>query len=380
MAIVLTTTPTYALPGDAVPLTATITGGTGANFIRLWCVDAPIGSVYRNQLDKTAAARVQITPPNAPVAGGILPTAPFNAQLEKGGRYTFVGQEYTFGASTYGGGFSNSPASYQSETKIGAEQTLYVYVGERMTHRLGSTAYGSATLVVYVWNDTIRPTSIEVHGVESPAIINPSSPRAVAAKSATATSAALVALSNVAVNTLAPVATLATLVNEIKTDLNNHYNNNPGAYHAMADTDNDTEIVDLPDYYPTPGALVKAAGVLYARLRNHMSNGPFGADRYHRASADFSSALICDPTPNEADMAYTFAIIADVVRCYETHRVDAAAHLPVDNNNPITSPLGPLLTLHRAFFAAMASFTPSAAGGAQSAVVQLVPLGFKLEN
>lgn len=380
MAIVLTTTPTYALPGDAVPLTVSITGGTGANFIRLWCTDAPEGSTYKTQLQKTGATRIEIAPPNAPVAGGILPDVPFNAQLDKGGRYTFVGQEYTFGASTYGGGYSNAPDAFKSETQIGAEQTLYIYIGQRMTHRLGSSIYGTASLVVHVWNDTIRPTSIEVHGVLSPTIVGASSPRAVAAKSAVAVTALVSALENVAVNTLAPSAALTTLLNEIKTDLNNHYNNVGGGYHASADTINDTEIVDLPDFYPTPSALVRAASVLYVRLLNHMINGPFGAENFHRAGADFSNAPICDPSPNESDMSYTFAIIADVVRCYETHRVDAAAHLPVDNNNPITSSLGPLLSLHRAFLTAMSTFVPPTAGGAQVGVVQLVPLGFKLEN
>ena len=79
-------------------------------------------------------------------------------------------------------------------------------------------------------------------------------------------------------------------------------------------------------------------------------------------------------------MSSSFAIIADVLRCYDTHRVDTVPHLIADTNNPVTSSLGPLLSLHRAFFTAMASFTPTTAGGAQQAVIQLVPLGFQLEN
>lgn len=380
MAISLATTPSFALPSEAVPLTATITGGTGANYVRLWCVDAPVGSVYRNQLDKSAAARVEITPPNAPAAGGVLPSVPFEAQLEVGGRYTFVGQEYTYGASTYGGGYASAPDAYQSQTKIGAEQTLYVYVGQRMSHRLGASAYGTGSLLVYVWDETIRPTSFDVHGVASPSIINLSSPRAVAAANASAVQTLVDGLIDANVNTLAPVLTLSALVEQMKTELPDHFNNVSGAYHSSADTDNDTEIEDAPYAATTPGALVKHATVFYARLRNHMSNGPFGADGYHRNQSDFTNALICDPSPSESNMAYTFAIIADVIRCYEAHRINAVHHLPVDTNNVISAPLGPLLSLHRAFLTALASFVPPTAGGAQLGVVQLGPLGFQLES
>lgn len=376
MAITLTTTPIYALPSDAVPLTATV--NTAANFLRLWCVDAPVGSALRKLIDKSSAARVEIAPPNAPTAGGFSPGVIFNAQLEVGGRYTFVGQEYTLGVATYGGGYSNAPDAFKTETPIGAEQTLTVDVGQRMTHRLGCSTYGTAQLLVYVWGGYIRETTMETHRVVSPAIISASTPRALSAASASSVLTQLALFTNIDVTTIA--TNLSVLVNELKSDLPLHFNNDMGPpnYHIVADSDNDTEIEDLPLQFSTPNAVVKAAAVLYSRFRNHMSNGPTGANRYHRNGAFFS--LICDPTPSEADMAYTFAIIADVVRCYETHRLDVSQHLVADTNHPITTALGPLLSLHRAFFAALASFSPTVAGGVQPGVAKLGSYGFKLES
>lgn len=374
MTITLTTTPTYALPSDAVPLTATV--NTAANFVRLWCVDAPVGSALKKRIDKSSASRVEISPPNAPAAGGFSPGVVFDSQLEVGGRYTFVGQEYALGATTYGGGYSNAPDAFKTETLVGVEQTLVVDVGQRMSHRLGCSAYGTAQLLVYVWGGYIRETTMEIHRVVSPAIVNASTPRALSAASASGVLTQLALFTNIDVTTVA--TNLAVLVNELTNDLPLHFGNDMAGYHPAVDNDNDTEIDDLPLQLSTPNAVAKAAAVLYSRFRNHMSNGPTGADRYHRNGAVYT--LICDPTPSEADMAYTFAILADVVRCYETHRVDVSQHLVADVNHPIATALGPLLSLHRAFFSALASFSPTVAGGVQPGVAKLGSYGFKLEN
>lgn len=374
MTTTLTTTPTYALPADAVQITATV--NTAANFLRVWCTDAPVGSVYRNQLDKTGATRIEITPPNAPSPGGISPGVPFNAQLDKGGKYTFVAQEYTLGATSYGGGYSNAPDAYKTETKLGAEQTIAIYVGQRLTHRLGASNYGTASLLVYAWNATLRPTTLEVHGVESPAIINTSSPRAASAASASGVLTQLALFENAAVSTLAP--NLQTLIAEMSVDLPRHFTNTGGVFHGVADTENGTEIDDLTTRYSTPNAVVRAAGVLFGRLRQHMQNGVDGSLRYH-ADPDFSHALITDGPGNEADLSLALAVVADVYRAYETHRVDTTSHLAADNVNGLGTTLGPLLSLHLAFLAALASLTPTSAGGTQSAVTTLNAYGFRLE-
>lgn len=380
MTTTLSTMPTYALPSDAVQVTATV--DNAANFLRVWCTDAPVGSVYRNQLDKTGATRIEITPPNAPTAGGISPNVPFAAQLDKGGKYTFVVQEYTLGATTYGGGYSNAPDAYKSETKIGAEQTLAIYIGQRMTHRLGASSYGTASLLVYVWNATIRPTTLEVHGVLSPAIIGATTPRAVSAASASGVLTQLALFSNAAVSTLAP--NLQTLVAEMVADIPKHFANTGANFHAdvmgvpTPDTVNGTEISDLTDRYTTPTAVVRAARTISGRLQQHMQNGSGGASRYH-LDPDFSHALINDGPGGEADLSLALACLADVYRAYETHRVDATSHAAADNVNGLGTTLGPLLALHLAFLSALVSLTPTTAGGTQSAVTTLNAYGFRLE-
>jgi hypothetical protein len=356
---------------------------TAANFLRLWCTDAPVGSVYRKQIDKAQAARVEITPPDAPAAGGISPGVSFNAQLEVGGRYTFVGQEYTLGATTYGGGYSNAPDAYKSETKIGGEQTLHIYVGQRMTHRLGASAYGTASLLVYAWNDTIRATSQEVHGVNSPAVINASTPRAVSAAASSGVQTQLALFKDAAVSTLAP--NLATLIAEMVADLPKHFANTGGNFHAnimgvpTPDSDNTTEIADLSDRCGTPVGLVRAASVLYSRLQQHQHNGNNGSSRYH-LDADFTNAMICDGAGGEADTSVAFAAIADIYRVYEAHRADATSHALADAVNTLGTALGPLLSLHKEFLGAMATLSPTTAGGTQSAVTTLTAYGFRLES
>ena len=382
MTITLTTTPLYALPSAAVPLTATV--DNAANFVRLWCTDAPIGSVYRKLLDKTQATRIEITPPNAPTAGGISPGVEFYAQLEVGGRYIFVGQEFTLGATTYGGGFSNSADAFDSETQIGAEQTLYVYVGQRMTHRLGASSCGTASFLVHVWDSTIRSTSQDVHGVLSPAIVNPSTPRAVSAASSTDVLTQLALFKNANVSTLSP--NLATLIAEMVLDIPRHMSNTGGVFHlntttglATPDSDNNLEITYLSNRCSTPTGLARAASVLYSRLRQHQSNGASGASRYH-SDTDFTNAFLCDGGGSESDASLGFAAIADVYRVYEAHRADATSHSLADAVNNLTTALGPLLSLHEAFLRAMSTLSPANAGGTQAAVTRLNAYGFRLES
>lgn len=384
MAITLTTTPTYALPGDAVPLTATVS--TAANFVRLWCTDAPNGSALKDRLLKENVERVEILPPKTQFPGGIFIGKPFEVQLDRGGRYTFVGQEYTIGATTTGGGYSNDPQGYASLTAIGAEQTLYVYLGQRMTQRIGSSAYGLGSLLVHVWNNTIRETTVAIHGVASPAIINTTTPRALAAASASGVQTQLDAIKNAAVSVLAP--NLQTLVAEMVSKIPDHFNNANAPigtfFHGTAigganpDTVNGTEIQNLSTRCSTPTGMAKAAQILSGRLRLHMGNGPDGSTVYHE-DADYTNALISDGGGSDSDPAGAISAIADVYRAYEAHRADATSHALADTFNTLTTAPGPLLLLHKEFLAAMTGLSPAAAGGAQTATTVLSSYGFRLE-
>lgn len=382
MTITLTTTPTYALPNPAVQVTASVALPTTCDFIRLWCVAAPEGSTLYKQLQKTESSRVQITPPNAPVEGGILPEVPFSVTLDVGGRYIFVGQEYEYGATTYGGGYSNAPAAYTPETKLGAEQTLYVYIGQRMTQRIGATTYGTAALLVYVWNDTIRETTSTLQGVVSPAIISPSSPRASSAAQSAGVLTQLLLFRNAAVSTLAPnlqplVAELVTKIPQHMTNDTNNWHADPFGLPAYPDLVDSVEIENLSTRCETPLALAVAVRTIASWLKLHQANGYSGQENYHN-DPDVTNAFVTEGAGDESDPAVSLATLADIVRVYEAHRVDATSHTIPDVVHSITTVLGPLLTLHKEFLSAMATLTPTASGGEQTGTVQLSALGFKL--
>lgn len=349
----------------------------GVNFVRLWCTDAPAGSTLRKQLDKEGASRVEL--PAIELAANGAAAAVQRMPFDRGGKYVLQGQEYTRG-TTYGGGYAGAPDAKNTETKVGSEQSLGVYVGQRFVHRLGSSSHGTAQLLVYAWNETIRPTSMAVHGVLSPAIINPSNIRAANAANASAVLTKLALFENATVASL--TTNLDTLINELVTDIPKHFNNLPaGAYHTSPDTDNDTEIEKLTKRLKSPGALMRIAQVMANRLRLHMQNGSDGSKGYH-AEPDFEDALIADFGGSEADQAAGFAALADVVRCYIAHIAQGATYHAggADSNNTIGTTIDPLIGLHKEFLAALAGIAPTANGPVMTAAARLDAMGFRLEQ
>lgn len=163
MAVTVATAPLLVVPTRRVRFTATLTAG--GNWWRLWCTNAPFGSALRRRLDETDAGRIEL------FAGDVQTV--YETQLEHGGVYTLVAQEYTKGATTFGGGYQNDPDSAPTETKIGGENTLTQYVGQRLTTRVGTPALGTALLTLWVWNATIQATTLGQHGEETPALTLP---------------------------------------------------------------------------------------------------------------------------------------------------------------------------------------------------------------
>src|SRR6185369_12938032 len=153
------TTPTYPIPGRETRVIFTIS----ANFVRVWCTVAPEGSELANKLKLTTQNRVLVYQGD----GGQHNPWRFNA--DKGGKYTLVTQEYTRGTA-YGGGYQGDPNGVESETKSGSETTLSLFIGQRMTSTIG-IAPDSATLVLWVWDGNIRPTTLATQGENSPAIV-----------------------------------------------------------------------------------------------------------------------------------------------------------------------------------------------------------------
>lgn len=382
MTITVTTKPTYALPAAAVACDVGASG-TDVNYVRLWVTDAPPGSRYRALLDQSGADRVPIgvdvgffTTGRADLqdagdAGAFDPRKGVSLELDVGGAYTFVGQEYVRGASSYGGGYAGSPDSFVSETKVGSEQTLTVHAGTKLSSRVGVPEYGTAELVVWVWDDTIRPTTVAVHGEKTPAVVNARGRAETAALSSTVI-AALAALENKTAS--AVVGNLDTLAGEMKTDLVTHMAS--AVFHSAADTTNDDEIRLLNAAPTTPAGHAQFISTVRNALDRHMRNLPTSITEVHKVSGnstpDYANLLIAGAAPNAADPTQILIAYADTFRAYEAHRASTAVHASADGSNVLSTALGELVTLHKTFLEAMRAMSPTAPTTTNEAETTLV--------
>lgn len=368
----ITTEPQYPPPGRVRLVFGR--GGTG-NFVRVWVTDAPPGSKWRNKLDEaflnakaTRVLMVECGTEEEP-----------EVELDKGGAYVLAAQEYTVGpatGTTYGGGYKGDPESYQTETKDGAESSVTVYVGQRLVSQLGSPEYGTAKLVLWVWNTVIRPTTVTTHGEKTPAIIGATGKALTAAENATVLSH-VDALESKTASQL--YTNLAALHAELRTDVAAHFN--AAASHYAVDTANDTEIERLPAAPTTPEGYYYAAQVFRKRLRMHMTNddgtGP-GLNLVHSTAAgasatpDYVNLPIGASPSGAASMAYVMALYGDLRRAYEAHRQDTTAHLAADSTNTISTALDPLLDLHMEFLNAQRSLSPTAPATQNPAATELI--------
>lgn len=356
-ATTLATSPTYVVPSRQAALTFTL-GETGSNYARIWCTAAPVGSALRASLDKSTQNRIELFVTDGGAAH------PISYKFDKGGAYTLVSQEYTRGASQFGGAYQNAAGSAPSETKVGTEHTITLYIGQRMTSKVGA-ARDIGTLVLWVWNDTIRGTTLATHGEASPAIVSPATPNAVAASEASAVKTALAALADVAVATA--VGTVSTITAEMVTKINAHFAKTTGspATHAAADT-NDPLTVDLGSA-STPSDLQTFASKALIAMRYHYTNDATlggtssGIDSagYHVVSAAKKNDFLDAPlfrSVGALDEAYR--ALADIWRSYEAHRVSTAVHGSADTTNTLTA-LPALLSVHKEFLAVLASASPT---------------------
>lgn len=361
----LAVTPTYPVPARACKLVFTLTNG--GNFLRVWVTDAPDGSRYKRQLVDAGQERAEL------LAGdGATRTLQFEPDV--GGKYLLAAQEYIEGATTHGGGYQSSEASYQTMVETGAETALVLTVGERITHKMG-TPTDSGTLVVWVWDDYVRATTVDLHGELSPAITEPSSQAATAASLDTtvlSTMAAMIGQTSVQ-NLGDPSATLADML----TKYNAHIAS--GTFHAAADTDNDvaTSAIAPAGTPSNPAGLQSTASIMLQKLGNHYANRAdgeeVGASVYH-TKADFSNGPLA-PSAGNANALY--ALMGDLAGGYEAHRVNTDYHGSADNTNALAA-LPRLVTLHRYFFASLRTAPTAPATENQAAVTYAQTAGFKV--
>ncbi len=356
----LTTVPVYPPPNRETVVTLALTE-SGTNYIRVWCTAAPPGSGLRKKIDGTADPlnRVKI------FEGDGGSDAPMRETFDVGGKYTFVAQEYTKGASSYGGGYQNSPDGNPEETKVGNETPLSLYIGQRIVLPVG-TGSDTASLVVWVWDETIRATSIAVHGEMSPAIqaTSPTARMQAVMESATVI-AALAALAGVAVATAR--GTISTLVSGYLTAWNAHLAD--ATVHQDADAAN-----LLPVGFSIAG---NAAGLkdfvneALRKMRQHYTNDAAdllvtaGRDSgdYHNVSGkrnDRTNAPLVESASGPDD---AYIGLAELYRSYSLHRVSASpsgVHDSADSTNTLASTTAAkLFELHRTVLGILASTSPT---------------------
>lgn len=370
----ITTQPTYAVPNKPVGVKFTKTNAQ-ADYLRVWVTDAPIGSKYRIDLDKSGQSRMQ-------VHEGDNLSVWRTTELDKGGTYRLTVQEYTRGATTYGGAYEGDPNAAPSEAKVSTEYSLSLSIGQRMVTECG-VGGDTASLICYVWDATIRPTNLEQHGEVSPAIIEPTSPRASSAVASTAVRAAVTALENVTAATA--IGTVASIVSDFVANWNLHLPET--GVHDTDDTHN--SISNEYAQPPTPATLPESVSHFLDRMRRHFTNdgglgpGTAGTDPtatptpdvtpepYHDvtdAVFDYTNMPLFDSVGGTAE---AYRALADIWRAYEAHRVSLTVHDAADATNALAA-LPLLLDVHKEFFTQLAAISPTVPDTQSTAAVLLM--------
>jgi hypothetical protein len=362
----LTTLPLYAPPTRETQVIFTLTE-SGANFVRVWVTVAPPGSELRADLEKSTQSRFQIYQGD----GGA--NAPWKRKFDKGGKYTLVCQEYRRGASDYGGGYQGAPDGDPSETQVGAESTLSLFIGQRMTAEIGANG-DTATLVLWVWDGSIRATTVGVHGEVTPDLQNetPTAKARAAMESATVT-ALVDALAGITVDNATSGHDSA--LDDFIINWNAHLSQS--GVHQENDAAN-----GIPNGLRAAASstsLKEAIGEILTRVRNHYTNDVVlagvssGRDsgNFHNVSGTKRNDNSNLPIISGVGDADAYWSIAELHRSYEAHRVSTALHDAADTTNALAA-LSPLLALQSAFLSVLASTSPTAPPAQSSGAMKLI--------
>ncbi|HTJ17843.1 MAG TPA: hypothetical protein VL494_13780 [Steroidobacteraceae bacterium] len=325
----LSTVPVYAAPNRDTQVIFALTG-TGANFVRVWVTAAPPGSELRKKLDDSGLSRI----PFYEGDGG--EKRPERRRFDVGGKYTLVAQEYTRGASSYGGGYQRSPDGAPSETKVGGEATLSLFIGQRLTSEI-SVGADTVTVVLWVWDATIRATTQATHGEVSPAVLATSgTTKALAVIESTSVRNALIDLVDVAAGTA--VGDVATVFADLIAKWNAHLIET--GIHQTDDADNGLPVA----LGSTASAKALAEGVTEAipKLRQHyLNDAVMGGVASGRDSADYHEKAGVKKNDNRnlpliagaSELSDSYWAVADLCRSYDGHRAALTYHLFSDTVN-----------------------------------------------
>ena len=368
--------PQYPIPGRVCNIIFT-KSISNTNFFRVWVTVAPTDSELYNSIknDKDPRNRFEV------YSGSGGTDFPLSITLDKGGKYTFVAQEYVKG-SGYGGAYEGDPNGSELEVKNGSEVNLYVFVGQRMTQVIGPPNY-RATLNLYVWDDTIRATYRSIHGEDTPSITaNPATDKVKSAIESTTVKSYLSALAGLTVSTA--IGNLSAMVPEYHTNWKNHLLSS--TFHNQSDSLNELDVSLLKSY--TSNTLTDFVNKAITNQRYHFLDdtsldgtitppnpiGP-GLGEFHTVQDRQNLSLY--QSVGGFDEAY--GAFVDLLRTCELHRVDTSEHLYADDVH-VTSELSPLMKVHREYLSIVASPNPPAPP-AQSSGAQLLisGAGFKEE-
>jgi hypothetical protein len=349
MTVQITTLPT--LPAPNRPMRVTLTASAG-NHVKLFCRNAPDGTDLRRKLDaiqpplRTNPGGDVVASSRRVLVAAVSAGIPFDLTLEAGGRYTFTAQEIARGASDYGGGYQNSPDGAPSETILG-ESELQLFVGQRMTIPLDVTG-DACTLALWVWDDTIRKTSLALHEEESPALLEPTTARARSAIEAPAVLTALAELANKTSSTA--LGNLNAAFGSIVDGFNAHLAQ--AGVHAEDDTAN--AIATGAASMPTRETVAVALQAFKRHFRNDANDLTSDPPVFGDGSANYHSAYDATNAPMPASpttQAEVVVALADLWRSFEAHRV-SDIHDASDTVNAL-APLAPIPALASAYIEAL---------------------------
>ncbi len=347
--------PLYPIPNRPVNVTWN-KDQPSANFMRVWATVAPSDSSIDTEIKniKNTINRLEVYSGN----GGL--DFPWNYTFDKGGKYTFIVQEYQKG-SGYGGGYENDPAGSELETKLGPEYTLYIYIGQRLTQIIGPAEH-RANLNLWVWDSFVRATHKSIHGEDTPSITSESATAIV--KSAIESSSVKTALANLVGETcISIIGDVDSTVQIFHAKWRNHVESD--TYHENADLLN-----RVPLYLQgagTPATLKDFVNYAITVQRYHFMDdstldititppsptGP-GVENFH---LDYDQAnLSLYSSVGSFDEAY--GGLADLIRTYNLHRANTSFHVESDLDNDV-SVISELLAVHIAYLTVIASPNPS---------------------
>lgn len=354
------------VPGQSVEVVFQISDF--ANFLRVWVTDAPDGSGYKGQLASDFDNRIEVYQG----VGG--QDEPWRFVPDVGGKYVLAAQQYTRGTD-HGGSYAGDPDSFSELTPLESEETLSVVVAQRVTQPMGVGEH-RAELVCYVLDDDIVETSSAVHGETTPSIVPITD--TVQVRNAVRDSDVITELAGLVGPVATAVGNLEAFVINFISEFNAHLTES--GVHENDDDQNAIDasfrlIIGVGDVLTEVG-LVTSVNACLAAYRRHILNDDAsgngtGSDDHHIKSgskvSDYSNATLFQGV---GDMATAIGGLADLYRCYNLHEDSTTPHLIAGDN--AMDPPSPLVQLHAAFLAVIASSETTGDATVNPGVAELV--------